>query len=63
MTDVNNNSPITAEENFRGALKVIAHWAEVDLSGEWETGLRGIIRSITDMAREVLSAHPEQPSR
>lgn len=57
MTD----DPITTEEYFRGTLKVIAHWAEVDLSGEWETGLRGIIRSITDMARETLSAHPEKP--
>ena len=54
--------PITAEEYFRGTLKVIAHWSEVDLSGEWETGLRGVIRSITDAAKEVLSAHPEGKS-
>lgn len=53
--------PISTEEYFRGTLKVIAHWSEVDLSGEWETGLRGVIRSITDMAREILSAHPENP--
>jgi hypothetical protein len=55
------NDPISAEEYFRGTLKVIAHWSEVDLSGEWETGLRGVIRSITDAAKEVLSAHPENP--
>lgn len=54
--------PITTEEYFRGTLKVIAHWAEVDLSGEWETGLRGVIRSITDAAKETLSAHPEGKS-
>ncbi|UVO33984.1 hypothetical protein KUL72_20955 [Bradyrhizobium arachidis] len=59
MTDAID--PITPEEYFRGTLKVIAHWSEVDLSGEWETGLRGVIRSITDAAKEVLSAHPENP--
>lgn len=56
MNDINH---ISAEECFRGTLKVIAHWSEVDLSGEWETGLRGIIRSITDAAKESLSAYPE----
>ena len=55
------SDPITAEDTFRATLRVIAHWAEVDLSGEWETGLRGVIRSMTDAAREALSAYPSSP--
>ena len=37
------------------ALKTISGFGSVNLAGEWEHGLRDIIRSITDCARMALS--------
>ncbi len=46
-----------AEElaRLREALTVIADWDQVNYSNEYESGLRGIIRSITDRARDALN--------
>jgi len=38
------------------ALESIAGWRKVNLSGEYEHGLRDIIRSITDCAAAALDA-------
>jgi hypothetical protein len=38
------------------ALEIIASWRTVNLQGEYETGLRGVIRSITDLAQCTLDA-------
>lgn len=36
------------------ALKTIAATSSVNLSGEWEAGLRGMIRSMADCARSAI---------
>ena len=36
------------------ALDTIARWRTVNIAGEWEGGLRDIIRSITDVAAAAL---------
>jgi hypothetical protein len=38
------------------ALKVIADWDMVNLQGEYEVGLRDVIRSIVDCAQRTLDA-------
>jgi hypothetical protein len=39
---------------LRDALERIKGFGDVNLSGEWEHGLRDIIRSMTDCARTAL---------
>jgi hypothetical protein len=38
----------------RAALEAVAGFGDVNLQGEWEAGLRDIIRSMTDCARNAL---------
>jgi hypothetical protein len=47
--------PSAEMESLRAALKTIAGWSQVNYSNEYESGLRGIIRSMTDKANEALS--------
>lgn len=42
-------------ERFRAALQTIADWRKVNLQGEYEHGLRDIIRCVTDVADAALS--------
>lgn len=45
-----------AETNrLRERLETIAGFGSINLNGEWEHGLRDIIRSMTDCARDALS--------
>ena len=46
-------------ERLRKALECIAGFGQVNLSAEWEHGLRDIIRSMTDCAREALVSPAE----
>ena len=39
---------------FETALHAIAGFGSVNLAGEWENGLRDIIRSMTDCAKAAL---------
>lgn len=41
---------------LREALTLIAAWDQVDLHGEWEQSLRGIIRAITERARAAIAS-------
>lgn len=41
-------------EEFRTALESIAGFGSVNLSNEWEGGLRDIIRSMIDCAKTAL---------
>lgn len=41
-------------ERLRDALDVIAGFGKVPLASEWEAGLRGIIRAMTDCANNAL---------
>lgn len=41
-------------EQLRAALESIAAWRKVNISGEYDHGLRDIIRSITDCAATAL---------
>lgn len=41
-------------EKLHTALEAIAGFGSVNLDGEWSEGLRDIIRSMTDCAREAL---------
>ena len=41
---------------LRAALESIAGWRNVNISGEYEHGLRDIIRSVTDCAQAALDA-------
>jgi hypothetical protein len=43
-------------ETLRSALESIAGWRKVNIQGEYEHGLRDIIRSITDCAAAALDA-------
>lgn len=45
---------------YRSALESIADWRNVNISGEYEHGLRDIIRSIIDCAVDALDA-PQVP--
>jgi hypothetical protein len=47
-------------ERLREALEAIAGFGSVNLSGEYEHGLRDIIRSMTDCARDALSSGYQQ---
>lgn len=49
--------PVLREnKRMRAALESIAGWRKVNISGEYEHGLRDIIRSITDCAAAALEA-------
>lgn len=55
-------SQLTKARNAReiamaAALKSIADWRAVNLSGEYEHGLRDVIRSVTDCAAAALDAY------
>jgi hypothetical protein len=43
---------------MRDALESIAGWRKINISGEYEHGLRDIIRSIVDCAADALDAIP-----
>lgn len=45
-----------AIDRMRAALESIAGWRKVNISAEYEHGLRDIIRSITDCAQAALDA-------
>jgi hypothetical protein len=45
-------------EKLIAALESIAGWRKVNIQGEYEHGLRDIIRSITDCAAAALEATP-----
>lgn len=46
--------PTAREMALREALELIAAFGQENLAGEWEHGLRDIIRSMTDCARKAL---------
>lgn len=43
-------------ERLRAALKIIADWRTINIAGEYEHGLRDIIRSMSDAAAAALEA-------
>lgn len=45
----------TAHDELVEALKAIAGFGQINLSAEWESGLRDIIRSCVDAARAALA--------
>jgi hypothetical protein len=58
--DINNMRNVAATVRYRIALESIADWRNVNISGEYEHGLRDIIRSIIDRAVDALDA-PQVP--
>ena len=53
------HSPCSPDSaSLRAALVTIADWRKVNISGEYEHGLRDIIRAITDCAAAALDANP-----
>jgi hypothetical protein len=46
-------------ERLRWALGCVKGFGDVDLSGEWESSLRDIIRSMTECAKEALRANEQ----
>lgn len=49
------NADLAELPKLREALENIARLGSVDLSGEYEPGLRGIIRSMTDCAKTAVT--------
>lgn len=64
MTDIIWDEAVAEAKNdlskdnirLRAALESIAGWRNVNIAGEYEHGLRDIIRSITDCAAAALEA-------
>ena len=48
------NIAATERNRLRADLQAIAGFGSVNLAGEWDGGLRDIIRSMTDRARDAL---------
>lgn len=49
-------------QRLRSALENIADWRNVNISGEYEHGLRDIIRSIVDCAVAALDSPTQRPA-
>lgn len=59
---VADTAPDIDVEKLRAALESIADWRKINIAGEYEHGLRDIIRSITDFAAAALDAAPHPAS-
>jgi hypothetical protein len=59
-----NEAQRSADElqRLRSALEGIADWRNVNISGEYEHGLRDIIRSIVDSAVAALDSPTQRPA-
>jgi hypothetical protein len=53
-TDEDAVAAATEIERLRAALTAISGFGDVNLAGEYEHGLRGIIRSMTDCAKRAI---------
>lgn len=56
------NSSASTALRYRNALESIADWRNVNISGEYEHGLRDIIRSIVDSAVDALDSPTQRPA-
>lgn len=48
-------------DRFRDALTSIAGFGDINISGEWESGLRDIIRSLVGCAKDALAESAIKP--